>query len=124
VGDSLDDDAEDHLPLGDDAIDLVREAPQDDLSSGGTGDADWIATQATERAEQPAPEHPDEPLHPVELGSESDEPDLEEAPDGTDAAETEDAAEDAPAPRKTSRKGRRPSVPSWDEIMFGGGKSE
>jgi DUF3071 family protein len=124
VGDSLDDDAEDQLPLGDDAIDLVREDPPDDLSSGGTGDADRIATRATERAEQPAPEHPDEPVHTVELGSESDEPDLDEAPDGTDAAETDEAAEDAPAPRKPSRKGRRPSVPSWDEIMFGGGKSE
>ncbi len=28
-------------------------------------------------------------------------------------------AEPAPPPRKPSRKGRRASVPSWDEIMFG-----
>jgi len=37
------------------------------------------------------------------------------------------AAEEAPAqpakPRRTSRR-KRASVPSWDEIMFGGGKSE
>ncbi len=31
-------------------------------------------------------------------------------------------AEPAPPPRKPSRKGRRASVPSWDEIMFGSPK--
>ena len=97
------------------------------VPAGATGDADWIATQATERPEQPAsPEQPVEPAHTVELGSETDEPDLDAAPEDTDGAETEDpsAGDATTEPRRTSRKGRRPSVPSWDEIMFGGGKSE
>ena len=35
------------------------------------------------------------------------------------------ASEDAPRPKKsTGKKGRRPSVPSWDEIMFGGERRE
>lgn len=111
--------ADDELPLGEDAIGMVSEAPAEapaddateDLSATaaavrGTGDADWIATQASER---PAP---------VELGSESDDEVAE-----PDDAEPEKAAEPE-APRRSSKKGRRASVPSWDEIMFGGGKRE
>ena len=111
--------ADDELPLGEDAIGMVSEAPAEapaddateDLSATaaavrGTGDADWIATQASER---PAP---------VELGSESDDEVAE-----PDDAEPEKAPEPG-APRRSSKKGRRASVPSWDEIMFGGGKRE
>jgi len=119
--------ADDELPLGEDAIGMVSEAPAgpasdtasdtpaedptEDLSATAaavraTGDADWIATQASER---PAP---------VELGSESD----------PEVAEPDDAEQEKPAgpeaPRRSSKKGRRASVPSWDEIMFGGGKRE
>ena len=115
--------ADDELPLGEDAIGMVSDAPAEapaeapaddateDLSATAaavraTGDADWIATQASER---PAP---------VELGSESDDEVAE-----PDDAEPEKAAEPE-APRRSSKKGRRASVPSWDEIMFGGGKRE
>jgi hypothetical protein len=70
------------------------------VSEDQGGDADWIATQASAR---PAPETP------AELGSEADGSDL----DGRDET-----------PHRASRKNRRPSVPSWDEIMFGGGKRE
>ena len=107
----------------------------------GTPDADWMATQASERParHQPAPD----PLeHPVELGSEADGPvgpdevPSQPATDGqlvTDepaAAEPlAEAAAEPPAdepgtPRKSAKKNRRPSVPSWDEIMFGGGKQD
>ncbi|WP_067436451.1 septation protein SepH [Nocardioides jensenii] len=48
--------------------------------------------------------------------------------DGTTAGAEKTAAEEPaaeePAPRKTPRRKGRASVPSWDEIMFGGGKSE
>ena len=126
---------EDELPLGEDAIELVAEPPAPTpYVDRGTGDADWIATQATER--------------PVELGSEADEPDLPEEraealpqpePEATEqvtesagqaGAQTgeqtgeqagQDSGEDKPARRP--RKGRRASVPSWDEIMFGGSGS-
>jgi hypothetical protein len=122
-------DTDDELPLGEDAIGLVSdepaEEPTEDLSAtaaairaqdtGGTGDADWIATQATERPAR------------VELGSEADadvaEPEAEQAPEPE--PEPQPQTEDEPGtPRRTSKKNRRASVPSWDEIMFGGGKRE
>jgi hypothetical protein len=73
----------------------------------GTADADWMATQGSER---PAPRTPapDPVQEPVELGSEADE-----------------QSDEPPAPpRRTTKKSKRPSVPSWDEIMFGGGKQD
>lgn len=116
--------ADEQLPLGEDAIELVT-GPADDESTVdltataravrtpenppvprpheddltlGTGDADWIATQASER------------------------------PAAKPAAESEPEPEEQPEPergRKPARKARgRASVPSWDEIMFGGGKQE
>ena len=41
-------------------------------------------------------------------------------------AETDSEEDPArgPAPRKPAKKRGRASVPSWDEIMFGGGKSD
>ena len=97
-----------------------RRGPTEDLSATAaavraTGDADWIATQASER---PAP---------VELGSESD-PEVAE-PEDADPGDTsrtprQEQAAEPEAPRRSSKKGRRASVPSWDEIMFGGGKRE
>ena len=118
--------SEEELPLGADAIDLVSDSDVEqagadeagvmntgvDLSQTAasvrtrahpkvdpiatTGDADWMSTQAGERHEPSIPEEsvPDE--------------DVEEPP--------------AKKPAKKTRG--RASVPSWDEIMFGGGKSE
>jgi hypothetical protein len=129
--------SDDELPLGEDAIEMVAEEPvapaapelpveaphagpdtgpdtetgsdtgsdtTEDLSVTAaavraTGDADWIATERP-----PAPTPPAEP-EPVELGSEAD--------------ETDESGEE-PAPRRTAKKKSRASVPSWDEIMFGG----
>ena len=131
--------ADDELPLGEDAIGMVSEEhpteePTEDLSAtaaavraherstgptaadepAATGDADWIATQASERPER------------VELGSESD-PEVAE-PQAVDPGSSEDTepepVEEPEPPRRASKKGRRASVPSWDEIMFGGGKRE
>jgi len=143
---------EEELPLGTDAIELVTgSAPQpeqpdlpdlgperhtlasvDDLSphertvdlsqtarelrerpdaGAETGDADWIATQASERPatkERPADDE-------VESG---------DTEAGAASAEEPEAEPEPETPKKTTRKGRRASVPSWDEIMFGGGRSE
>jgi hypothetical protein len=118
------------LPLGEDAIELVTEtpaapaaatahpsgrpSPHGDELLDSRGDADWIATQATDRPET-KPAEPEEEQTTAETATGSDDP-------AADADEPD--AEEAPA-RKTPRKGRgRASVPSWDEIMFGGGKSE
>jgi hypothetical protein len=115
----LDGGSDDQLPLGEDAIDLVTDTPTpiasesddtEDLSATASllrasGDADWIATQASERVAPQRDEQHTEPAGPVELGSEADDP---------------DASAEAPEPRRASKRGRRASVPSWDEIMFGG----
>jgi hypothetical protein len=111
--------ADEELPLGEDAIGLVSDpdgpAPDEDREStvdltqtarsarpladpppAAAGDADWIATQASDRPE-PARQAP---------------------------AEEEPAAEQEETARKPAKKRGRASVPSWDEIMFGGGKGE
>jgi hypothetical protein len=110
--------AEEELPLGDDAIGLVRdpgpvaEEQTVDLSDAAaslrdqhpdpesaeplsteTADADWIATQSSARPEK--------------------------------SEDEDDSEEKAEPPKRAAKKTRgRASVPSWDEIMFGGGKSE
>ncbi|MGZ6787968.1 MAG: septation protein SepH [Nocardioidaceae bacterium] len=83
-----------------------------------TGDGDWMATQATERP-TPPPVRPAPVEQPAE--AEPEEP-AAEAP----AASEEPAAEEPQEPpRRAVKKSRgRASVPSWDEIMFGGGRSE
>ena len=124
---------EDELPLGADAIDMVNEtaatpradsaelaADADEHAAGPTeagedvgvddtspvaaaGDADWMAAQTAER---------------------SDVPDSPPVDEGTDA-ETESGEGEGKPAKKASKKSRgRASVPSWDEIMFGGGKPE
>ncbi len=153
------------LSLGDDAIELVNEPdaeapaadPHDrtvDLTQaardlragtptrsevpGSTGDADWMATQATDRprtlrtapteeSAPPAPEATEPPAGkeapPEERPAQSPEPAQEPSQEPTvEKEEPKEAPQ--PAPKKAARKGRRASVPSWDEIMFGGGRSE
>ena len=115
--------ADDELPLGDDALELVRDRALDPAADHG--DADWIA----ESPESPeSPEAPAEDTVP-ETSAEPREETKEETAGETPAEETteEPAAEQSSAatatPEKPQRKGRS-SVPSWDEIMFGGGKGE
>lgn len=104
----------DELPLGEDAIGMVSAVDPNEPTQDLTATEDWMATQASER---PAP---------VELGSEADDADLEtEDEPVAPAQEVESGPEpqpdvDAEQPRR-AKKGRRASVPSWDEIMFGGG---
>jgi hypothetical protein len=92
---------DEELPLGEDAIGLVSEGAAEPSTEPSTepaavgADADWMATQASERPARPEP-----------------------AP----AAEEADV-EPEEEPRR-GRKARRASVPSWDEIMFGGGKRD
>jgi hypothetical protein len=129
------------LPLGDDAIGLVSDPTAEtgpdertvDLTKaarelraepgttvgasdvGPIGDADWMATQATDRPAVTGPRPVDE------------ETAATPAPQQPAAAETPEPETEQPAeeqPKKPSRKGRRASVPSWDEIMFGGGRSD
>ena len=94
--------SEDELPLGDDAIELVTEV--DESSSLGS--------------EQPMEAYLDEEPPTREVPAAR-----EEAAVAEPEAEHEPATDEPPARRPARKKGRA-SVPSWDEIMFGGGKSE
>jgi hypothetical protein len=97
--------ADDELPLGDDAIELVRDPEPQDAGEEPTTD---LSETAASVREQPA-EEPDDPLRPTAEQEPQPEPQQEE---------------ERPArSRKKGRKGRS-SVPSWDEIMFGGGKQD
>ena len=56
--------------------------------------------------------------------AEAPEPDPEEAPAVAAAVVPQADPVTEPTPERRRRSGRRASVPSWDEIMFGKGKSE
>jgi hypothetical protein len=102
--------APDELPLGEDAIGLVSDRPDETSSLGAEApveayldEPDLLThTSASDRVSD-AP------------GDEADEPDTREVEPGPH--------DDEPASRPARRKGRA-SVPSWDEIMFGGGKHD
>jgi hypothetical protein len=90
---------QDELPLGDDAIELVRDP------AAATADADWIAADGAAPVDEPLPEE----ASTVEEASTEEESPAEEPP----------AAEETTRSSRSRRKGRS-SIPSWDEIMFGG----
>ncbi len=119
--------SQDELPLGDDAIELVREPAADEptdleevaendarpaaqpVAAAGadpaadTADADWIAQDHPEKQRDSGP------------GADEVSDDVVDAGPGT-SVETDDAPPQPAPPKKKSRS----SVPSWDEIMFGG----
>ena len=136
----------DELPLGDDALELVRESNLDEVDESEEStsdltetaaavretpeqpsfedlvvdhaDADWIAPTAQPSVEPPTAE----PEPEVGLSIfDAPEPDAPEPDQPAPAEEPPAPVAEEPAPPK--KKGRS-SVPSWDEIMFGGGKHE
>ena len=121
---------EDELPLGVDAIELVSEAPPED-------DRDRLGSEQPLEAfltdEPPADEtelrKEAADAAALDTGSADVPPDSEESPepeasDEPVPAATEEPAAEPPPTRRPVKKSRgRASVPSWDEIMFGGGKS-
>jgi hypothetical protein len=109
----------DELPLGEDAIEMVHDtdAPTEAETTMDLTDVAGLGS------EQPIEAYVDEPAE--QDASEKDKSGQESAATDADEGATEPpAAEERPA-KKPARKGRgRASVPSWDEIMFGGGKSD
>ncbi|MCF6377609.1 DUF3071 domain-containing protein [Nocardioides KLBMP 9356] len=98
--------------LGDDAIELVS----DDERPASPGAETVSPTETTmEIGAEIGTEQPVEAYLDDESGG-TDEPTTAPTPD-------EPAAE-APEPRRPAKKRGRASVPSWDEIMFGGGKND
>ncbi|SED04758.1 Protein of unknown function [Nocardioides exalbidus] len=103
---------EEDVPLGDDALEMVGDAEVDTAA-----DADEVS--ATETTME---------LTGADLGTEQPveaylDDDAAAEPAAPAEAEQEPATE-APEPRRPAKKRGRASVPSWDEIMFGGGPSE
>ena len=119
---------DEELPLGDDAIELVREdrspvaapavhdhptAPEPDEV---TGDADWIA---------PDKGHHGSPLHASAWVDGPEEALAHPEPEVAEPAPEPPEAESDQQARRPAKKGRgRASVPTWDEIMFGGGSGD
>lgn len=104
----------DELPLGEDAIEMVAGEDADEHSPAETTLDFGETSLGTERSiesylEDDISEPPSRPA-----------PEAPEAPAGT--AE-DDATDEPPAPKPAKKRGRA-SVPSWDEIMFGGGKND
>jgi hypothetical protein len=94
----------DELPLGDDVLEMVRE-PEDDV----------LGAEAPVEAfldDSPASDDPALREEAADAAA-SEEPEPEKAP-------ASDPAADEPPSRKPAKKRGRASVPSWDEIMFGG----
>jgi hypothetical protein len=102
----------DELPLGQDALELVSEAADDEAT------ATRPEENAALGAEAPLEAYLDEPG--------ADDTSTTPAATDSDGAPTDEPADDEqphePPARKPVKKTRgRASVPSWDEIMFGGG---
>ena len=114
--------AEDELPLGDDAIERVRE---DDVSEAVTTEVPVVRTPVADAESAPtvaeAPSSRDVGfLDSVFARAQPDSPAESAAAEEPTDADTHDDP-----PRRQVRKSRgRASVPSWDEIMFGGGHQE
>jgi hypothetical protein len=133
----------DELPLGDDAIEMVHDGDAPARAATDTDDETASDTETTMDltevaglgAEQPVEAYLDEPGQ-KQSGSDHAGTDTTgtdtagagedaESPTATDEPEKPAAEEDERPARRPARKGRgRASVPSWDEIMFGGGKSD
>jgi len=115
--------AQDELPLGDDAIELVRDEPEQeheaeeavDELTADHGDADWMA-----RRESREPAEPTEPTPSEDTSDGSSHDATEDGGEGNGDGDREPTVEVA----KPARRKGRSSVPSWDEIMFGGGPTE
>lgn len=110
---------EEELPLGEDAIELVTE---DDSSEERTVDLSETAA----RVRDTAPADEDVELAPTPEPFAEAEPHKKDESGPVAAGESKEAeVEEEPVrPRRPAKKRGRASVPSWDEIMFGGGKSE
>ena len=156
--------SQDELPLGDDAIELVREgaetpeveepaaqteapaaapeepaapvsppapapaaaAPPLDLTAE-TADADWLVdtSPASKSDQKPAAPVDPEPEAPAAATEPAPDSAPDSAPASAPAAADEPAAAEAETPPSApAKKKGRSSVPSWDEIMFGGGKAD
>ena len=110
----------DELPLGEDAIELVSESSEAPVAAEVSPEvADDRAEEAAALgAEAPVEAYLDEPL-PTTAPEDDEDGGSDGETDGVDDAD--ESRRQEPPSRKPVKKTRgRASVPSWDEIMFGG----
>jgi hypothetical protein len=104
----------DELPLGEDAIELVSESPDAEVAH------DRAEENAALGAELPAEAYLDDEL-PVPTGDADEAVEGDDADSDDESSPADDSRRHEPPARKPVKKTRgRASVPSWDEIMFGG----
>ncbi len=104
------------LPLGEDAIEMVTgEEPPGEADSANETTAELSALGTEQPVEAYLDGTADEPPADPDAATEP-----EPGPEATPEAADEPPAEPKARPRKRGRA----SVPSWDEIMFGGGKGD
>jgi hypothetical protein len=123
---------EDELPLGDDAIELVtggaEATPADDISDDRADDRadDHAASEGVKDRDELGAEQPLEAFLDEEPPTgEAAAVDAEVREEAEDAAALDEPEPEEPPARRPVKKSRgRASVPSWDEIMFGGGKQD
>jgi hypothetical protein len=101
----------DELPLGEDTIEMVGDPEATDEPHPAETTLELSVDQPLEAFLDEAPD----------TGTTGQEP--SGRPDPAAAEPEQPAAEEQPAKRPARRRGRA-SVPSWDEIMFGGGKGD
>ena len=113
------------LPLGEDTLSMVTGEP-----AGAAGDeiVDALPEPGVQEADSSESTREDETRTPTEDEPTEARPTEGEAVEGEavgpGVAATDPAAEEPPV-RRPARRGRgRASVPSWDEIMFGGGSAD
>jgi hypothetical protein len=107
----------DELPLGEDAIELVTDEVDDEVSAAETT---LDLTEAGLGTEQPVEAYLTDDTTETRDDAEHDAPEVDPAAAVEEEHEPGPAANEPPA-RRPARKARgRASVPSWDEIMFGG----
>lgn len=107
---------DDDLPLGDDAIEMVT----GEESSASPEETTMELSETGLGSEQPVEAYLDEPGR---RGDAPESPDERSDPRPGTAAEAPAETPDEPRPKPAKKRGRA-SVPSWDEIMFGGGKGD
>jgi hypothetical protein len=111
----------DELPLGDDAIELVSDDPEHVAARDRAEESAALGAEAPVEAYLDSVDSPQSPAaSSTESSTETSDDDSAEASEDED-----DSRRHEPPSRKPVKKTRgRASVPSWDEIMFGGSNQD
>ncbi|GAA4128858.1 septation protein SepH [Nocardioides fonticola] len=112
--------SDDELPLGDDALGLLEEADSHPIETL----LDAPSAPRIEEPAAPAAEPPAEPAAETQAEAPAAPAAEHVVQERSEPVVEEPAEEPTPVRRPAKNRRGRASVPSWDEIMFGGGKQE